>query len=241
MKKTLALCAALMLTSVGVACRPTPRPGTTTTTTASPGPTTTLTPGPADCDRGCLKGALDQYLAALLAHDPSRLPLAANVKFTEDNVVKPVGEGFWRTATRARGYRQDVLDVRAGVAGMHAVLEEGTRPVLFLVRLRLAQGQITEIETVVVRNAAEGNSIFAPDRLQAPTPAMTLTPPAAQRDSRAELTRIGDLYAAGLKAGSFVQTDVPFANGVGCSASSVNRPLEKVRGDRSKAPLAAVQ
>src|ERR1700676_844717 len=35
------------------------------------------------CDRSCLNGFVDRYLAALVAHDPSRLPLARNVKYTE--------------------------------------------------------------------------------------------------------------------------------------------------------------
>src|SRR3954447_21515168 len=107
MKKTLVLCA-LLAFATATACRvPPTRPGTTTTTTGDPGTTTTtVAPGAADCDRACLKGVLDQYLAALLAHDPTRLALAPGVKFTEDNTVKSVGEGLWRTATRARAFRQ---------------------------------------------------------------------------------------------------------------------------------------
>ena len=35
----------------------------------------------AACDRECLDGLVDQYLDALVAHDPSRLPLAESVKF----------------------------------------------------------------------------------------------------------------------------------------------------------------
>src|SRR3954463_15242478 len=36
------------------------------------------------CDRACLVGFVDQYLDALVAQDPKRLPVAANVKFTEN-------------------------------------------------------------------------------------------------------------------------------------------------------------
>jgi len=32
----------------------------------------------AACDRSCLDAFVDQYLAALVAHDPSRLPLASH-------------------------------------------------------------------------------------------------------------------------------------------------------------------
>jgi len=37
-----------------------------------------------DCDRTCLSSYADQTLAAFVAHDPSRLPLARDVKYTEN-------------------------------------------------------------------------------------------------------------------------------------------------------------
>ena len=40
-------------------------------------------PIPTDCNRACLEGAVGCYLAAVVAHDPKQLPLAASVKFTE--------------------------------------------------------------------------------------------------------------------------------------------------------------
>jgi hypothetical protein len=41
---------------------------------------------PDPCDRTCLKGLVDSYLAALVAHDPSRVPIARDVKFVENTV-----------------------------------------------------------------------------------------------------------------------------------------------------------
>jgi hypothetical protein len=211
MRRTALLCCALFLVTTA-ACR---RPGTGTgrTTTTRPGVGTTV-PGPplgaADCDRACLKGFTDQYLAALFAHDPSRLPLAPNVRFTEDNVVKRVGDGLWKTATRAGGYRQELLDVPAGVAGLHAVLDEGAKQVLFLLRLRIVDHEITEIETVVVRTAAEGSGILRTDNLKAPSPAMNVVPPAGQLNTRDEDIRLAEYYPAGLRVGSFAKVDAPF-------------------------------
>jgi hypothetical protein len=40
----------------------------------------------ADCDRECLRGFITQYLDALVAHNPSALPLSAKVRFTEDSL-----------------------------------------------------------------------------------------------------------------------------------------------------------
>lgn len=53
----------------------------------------------ASCDRACLTGVAGAYLAALVAHDPSRAPMAPNDRFTEQAQVLPVGEGLWKTAT----------------------------------------------------------------------------------------------------------------------------------------------
>lgn len=54
------------------------------------------------CGRTCLEGFVDQYLDAVLAHDPARLPLAPDVKFTENGQKLQPGDGLWRTLT-ARG------------------------------------------------------------------------------------------------------------------------------------------
>ena len=40
-------------------------------------------PIPLRCDRACLENVIDQYLAALAARDPQRLPLSADVRYTE--------------------------------------------------------------------------------------------------------------------------------------------------------------
>src|SRR5262245_44453281 len=50
------------------------------------------------CDRSCLNRIADAYIAALVAHDPSKAPLAPGVKFTEQAQVLAVGEGLWKTA-----------------------------------------------------------------------------------------------------------------------------------------------
>ena len=108
------------------------------------------------CDRACLADVMTSYLASLVAHDPKKAPLAANVRFTEDAKVLPVGEGFWKTASKLRAFRTDFLDARTGTAAVHAVLEENGAPVLFAARLKVVGREITEIETLVVHNQQEG-------------------------------------------------------------------------------------
>ena len=54
---------------------------------------------PARCDRACLEGLLDRYVDALVARDPSRLPAADTVRFTENGQRLELGDGLWRTVT----------------------------------------------------------------------------------------------------------------------------------------------
>ena len=162
------------------------------------------------CDRPCLRGFVTTYLIALIAHDPSALPVTANVKFTEDNVQKKLGEGLWKTASKLRAFRQDILDVRQNTAASLVVLEEGSTPVLFTVRLKIADQKISEIETMVVRSQAEG-MIFQIEAIQTPSKAMNLELTPAQRNSREEAINVATKYPGGLKIGSFVTADTQFA------------------------------
>lgn len=162
------------------------------------------------CDRSCLIGFISQYVGALVARDASKLPLAPDVKFTEDTKVLKVGEGLWQTASGLRGYRQDIIDVRQGVAGAYLVVEEKGSPVELVIRLRIVNRRITEIETMVVRSAAEG-LIFAVDQLKAANPAMTLRPDPLSLNTREAAIRIAMTYPEGLRIGSFVKANTPFA------------------------------
>jgi hypothetical protein len=162
------------------------------------------------CDRTCLKDVMTKYLASLVAHDPKKAPLAANARFTEDAKELKVGEGFWKTATKLRPFRTDFLDPARGTAAVHAVIEEDGKPVLFAARLKVVDKKVTEIETIVVHNQAEG-ALFAPDSLAAPSPAMVTPPRKDLLIPRQQMIDVALRYPQGLKIGSFDKSDVPFA------------------------------
>jgi hypothetical protein len=164
----------------------------------------------ASCGRSCLKSDIDLYLAALVAHDPSRLPLAKRVRFTEDTHELPLGAGFWKTVTGERSYRQDFLDVRNGTAGALVVMSEGDHPVLFVLRLKVIDRRIGEIETMVVHNAKEG-AFMDIEALKSASVPMNLPVPKAQRETRDNAIAIAARYPGGLKIGSFVKSDAQFA------------------------------
>ncbi|MEO8096958.1 MAG: hypothetical protein ABI811_04610 [Acidobacteriota bacterium] len=163
------------------------------------------------CDRVCLRGFLTRYLDALVAHNPASLPVADKVRFTEDTVDLKLGEGLWKGASKLRGYRQDILDVRQGVAATQAIVEEAGMPVMLMLRLKIAAQKISEIETMVVRSRAEG-AIFMPENLQTARASMGVAPEPGQLASREEAIRAAMFYPAGLKIGNFVKVDAPFAS-----------------------------
>jgi hypothetical protein len=164
-----------------------------------------------DCNRECLRGFITRYLDAMIAHTPGALPVAANVRFTEDTVDMKLGDGLWKQASKIRPYRLDILDVAQGVAASQVVVEEAGSPVMLLLRLKVANKTITEVETQVTRNQKEG-AIFAVDALQSPNAAMIMPVDPAKRSSRAEAIKLAEFYPAGLEAGSFVTVNAPFAS-----------------------------
>ncbi len=169
-------------------------------------------PAASSCDRECLRGKVTQLLYAFVKHDVSRLPLAGTVRVTEDAVEKPLAKvGLVNTVTRLRGFRQDIIDERAGVAGADVVVEETGAPVLLVVRLKVAADTITEIELVATRSRAEG-LIFNIDGLSAPSAVMNYAPRPDQLATRDEAIKAAMHYPQGLNAAkTFAAVDAPFA------------------------------
>ena len=161
------------------------------------------------CDRECLRGFITQYLDALAARNPGALPLANNVKFTEDSDEMKLGEGkMWTSFTKLTDYRRDILDVKQGVAVSFLVVEGGAEPPLYVIRLKIEDKKISEIETMVVRNKAEG-MLYNPENLKKVQPLMLSEVPAAQKTPREEAIKIALTYPEGLRIGSFVKADSP--------------------------------
>ncbi len=166
----------------------------------------------ASCDRECLRGKVTQLLYALAKHDISGLPVATTLRVTEDAVEKPLASvGLVKTVTRLRGFRQDIIDERAGVAGAHVVVEESGAPVMLVVRLKVAADRLTEIELVATRNSQEG-LIFNIDGLSAPSEMTNYAPRPDQLATRDEAIKAARKYPEGLSAAkTFAAVNAPFA------------------------------
>ena len=59
-----------------------------------------------------------------MAKDASRLPWAENVKFTENNVVLPVGDGLWRTISGLGAENLRAADPQTGQVAYFGVIDE---------------------------------------------------------------------------------------------------------------------
>ena len=169
-------------------------------------------PAPTTCDRECLRGKVTQLLSALLKHNVSGLPVADTLRVTEDAVEKPLARvGVVGTVTRLRGFRQDIIDERAGVAGADVIVEESGAPVMLVVRLKVVADKLSEIELVATRSRAEG-LIFNIDGLSAASEEMNYAPRPEQLASREDAIKAALHYPTGLNAAkTFAAVNAPFA------------------------------
>ena len=163
-----------------------------------------------ECDRDCLTDLMTQFIDAIVAHDPSRLPLAENVKYTEDSRLARLGEGIWQSVTGKGTFRQDYVDTRKQVIGSHVHLLEDDVNVLYSVLLHVAGRQIAGIETLVQRVGPD--SRFQPTELDKPLRGMNDPIPAGMRNSREEMVRIALSYTEGLRVGNFTDAGTPFSD-----------------------------
>jgi hypothetical protein len=151
-----------------------------------------------DCDRACLDGFVDQYMAAVAAHDPSKLPHSANARYTENNVEMKLGEGLWQTSDGWGSYKVYTDDPEAGQVGFLGVANEDSHLSCFAARLKVVDKKVTEVEVIVARPdrpgpAGSGNLTGGPDNLK-DKPLFSEEEPADKRVSREKLIQLADGY-----------------------------------------------
>jgi len=145
----------------------------------------------AQCNRTCLKNTVDKYLAALVAHDPSQVSLAPNVKFVENTVPTHPGDGLWKTASAVpSSFKIYVPDTVSEEVGFLGVMQEKDKPVLLALRLKIRNGKITEAEHLIARNLMERSLA----NLKTPRPALLAIVPPDQRIPRDQMLKIGASY-----------------------------------------------
>jgi hypothetical protein len=150
---------------------------------------------PADrLSRAALYAHAEAYLAALEARDPSRLPWADHVVFTENNVQLMIGDGLWNTiSARRRSYDLKAADPAAGQVAWFGIVEEHGHPAIMGLRLGVANGKIVEVETIVCRSMEFG-PFPSIETYLAPRALMIAVVPEDQRRPRERMVSIADGY-----------------------------------------------
>jgi hypothetical protein len=164
---------------------------------------------PAHCDKACLTGAVNNYIAALVAHDPSQVPLSAHVEFVENTRDLKPGEGLWKTAsappTTFKIYVPDPVSEEVGFMG---VMQSDNKPIILALRLKIRGGQIVAAEHLIAPIAA--NRPTAVKNLEEPRRAFLTPVPASERNSRADMIRIASMYYPALTHAD--ANNAPFAD-----------------------------
>jgi hypothetical protein len=156
------------------------------------------------CDRACLRTILDQYLTAVVKHDPSAAPLVVGFRQTENAINVRPGNGVWKTVTGLGKVQRRYLDPVSGQAGYYGTVEEGGSTAIVTVRVRVENRQLTEAEWYLARADDPGlngprqpgrppANLHNPEYLaQNPPPERVV--PAKARSDRATLVRIVESY-----------------------------------------------
>lgn len=166
----------------------------------------------ASCDKACLQSIADSYVASLVAHDPSKAPMAPNAKFTEQSKVLSVGEGLWKSAVGGPttfkipvadpvvGQIGEILMMKASASAFPAPAGRGApasggdqdapADIQLALRLKVVDRQITEAEHLIARIAAPSQL----NALKSPRAAFMRTVPKAERTPRNILLLIANSY-----------------------------------------------
>lgn len=191
------------------------------------------------CSREALRARVDAYYAALAAHDPTALPLAAGAKYTENGAALTIGEGLWKTAGAA-AFKRSAIDAQLCTSVTESVIDEGGAAIVLGLRLTAERGQLTEIENIVVRSTER---FLVPEALVASaSDDWESVLPEGQRATRETLATVVDLYFSKFPNGAcnFAETCKRLENGfsppgsctgsgIGCVPENGGNPGMRVR------------
>ena len=156
------------------------------------------------CDRACLRTMLDQYLNAVIKHDPAAAPLVVGFRQTENAINVRPGNGVWKTLTSLGAVQRRYLDPVSGQAAYYGTVEESGGTAIVTVRVRVEGRRLTEAEWYLARVDDPGlngprqpgrppANLHNPDYLSKNPPPDRVVP-VNQRSDRATLVRIVNSY-----------------------------------------------
>ena len=158
-------------------------------------------PAAAECGKACLERIGTQYRTAYLAHDPALAPFSPHVRFTENNVEMRLPDGTWDTVTQEVGPALTLSDPVTGNVGIYTTIMQKDIPGFLAIRLKVADGKITEVEQVIStrRNLSSPPTPIGPIEGFAHDPDLARPVDKADRMSREDLRRVANSYFSTLE------------------------------------------
>jgi hypothetical protein len=197
----------------------------------------------ATCDRDCLIRMADTYVAALVAHDPKKAPLAPDLVTVENlKRIRP-GEGMWASITSGpNDFVIRVPDPTSQQVGTMVVLKgAGGAPFLVGIRLKLAGGKIVEAEHLIGNPLGEAQIA----NLQRPRAPLLAKVTEEYADSRGRLIAIGKSYYDSIDNNNgalapYADDCVRIENGIQTARTNPGQAVVTPNRDESFAKLAAL-
>jgi hypothetical protein len=156
-------------------------------------------------DRAALIKLANDYVAALVAHDAGKVPLASDLKIVENAKRIKSGEGLWKTTSGGpTEFKVVVPDTESQQVGGILMMQAENKPAEVGFRLKVVNGKITEAEHMIAFPREQFMT-----NLQKLRPGILMDVPYEYRDSRGRLLHIAKSYydALDLNNGSLA----PFA------------------------------
>ncbi|HWJ69606.1 MAG TPA: hypothetical protein VNS79_06150 [Sphingobium sp.] len=95
-----------------------------------------------------LRRIADLYREAYANRDPSRAPIAASIRFSENSVALPFPDGTWDSIAEELGPALTLVDTVQGSIGIFTAIRTLDVTGFLAIRLRVAGGEIVEAEHV---------------------------------------------------------------------------------------------
>ncbi len=147
-------------------------------------------------DRKYLESLGEQYLQALVTHNPAGVPFSDKVIFAENDQRLQPGEASWQTIDRLGRYRHFFSDPETGQVGLIANVYENGSGCVFILRLKVENNLVTEAEQFVIRDP-NGAALY--EKLGKPDPVWLEPIPPELRQSREALEAASYMYFQALE------------------------------------------
>jgi len=143
------------------------------------------------CSRAALQAAVDSYVAGQGAGDASLMNLAESLSYKQDREPAALESGILAKALNVQ-FQHSILDTELCESFTEIVDANPEEPYVLGVHLTVADGAVTEIDTLVT---TRGDWLFNANNFLAWAPEEDWSPiPDAERADRASLIAAGDAY-----------------------------------------------